>query len=1204
MSQKISEKHLFVLKRAKFEKTMTFVHLNTHSHYSMLDALGSPKEIIKKAKEFGYEAVGLTDNGYLYGAVEFYKAAKEAGIKPIIGCEFYITKSSRFEKTPDEENKTFRITILAKNNIGYKNLLQLNTLGALEGYFEHPRIDLEILKKYSEGLIVLSGSKDSELAAHLLNKDANKAEELAKVYKEIFKDDYYLEIQRHPRIAEYKETEDQIISLSEKLGIEIVATHSPHYINSDDAGPHDILVCIGRQTNLLDENRYKYEGDFSFKSPEDMASMFSDLPHAIDSSAKIAEKCNIDIEFHQDLIPKFKTPNGESSKKYLRILCEEGLKELYPKEKQAAAQKQLDYELDIVDKMGFNDYFLIVWDFIYYAKNKGIAVGPGRGSAAGAIIAYTLKITELDPIEHGLVFERFLNPDRISMPDIDIDFADHRRHEVLEYTIDKYGKDCVSQVITYGTMSAKAAVRDIGRGMGYPYSEVDKISKAVPAPVLGKHIPLNISTKKDPNLSKIYKTDTRAKALLDNAIKIEGTVRHAGTHACAVIIADRPLVNFTPLQGATDGSNGIVTQYSMKVLEEIGLLKMDFLGLKNLTIIEKALDLIKDRTGETIEINKISLEDVKTFDLLQKGNTTGVFQLESAGMRRYIKELKPTRFEDIVAMISLYRPGPMEWIPAYIEGKHNPKTISYLDPSFESILKETNGIAIYQEQILLIARHFAGFSLGQADILRRAVGKKDPKALAEQKDKFIQGSVKCGHTEKHARTIFEKVIEPFAGYGFNKAHAACYAMISYRTSYLKAHYPTELMAALLTSDSDNTDKIVTEMADCEQMGIQVLPPSINESILSFSVEEEGKIRFGLAAIKGLGAGAIQVIIDERNKNGKYKSLEDIINRLPTKLINKKTIECLAYSGALDEFGDRNTIGENHEILSAYARNIEKYNSGNEDQTDLFGMFDKEANEELKQKIKLVQKTPLKLMEKLKLEKQYLGVYVSSTPLKGLSRYLRGKGKPICDFTEKDLEKTHVVAGILTSIRTIITKSGSAMAYAELEDPTGKLALVIFPKIFAEIKFKIQEDQIFVVEGRLSLRRGELQMAVYSMKGMSLESMVENAKRSGMYDPDEVIIKRPPNISIEKLSAKEGEEKQISTKAFKHISITDNEIVIKIPVDTPQSILSNLKKILSETSGDKRIEMRIPQGKQVQTIKTNMTIGNDEKIFQKIEKLLG
>ncbi len=1184
---------------------MTFVHLNTHSHYSMLDALGSPKDIVKKAKELECNAVGLSDNAYLYGAVEFYKAAKELEIKPIIGCDFYITSGSRFEKSLESENKTYRLTVIAKNNQGYKNLLQLSSLGALEGFYSTPRIDFELLTKYHEGLIVLSGNISGELSEYLLQSDLKKAEELIQRYKVLFKEDYYLEIQRHFKIPEYKQIEEQLIQLSEKLKVELVATHSPHYINTEDAGPHDILVCIGKQTNLNDENRFKYNGEFSFRPPTEMEEMFSDLPKAVANTKEIADKCNVEIEFHQDLIPKFITPNGESSKEYLRILCELGLKELYPKEAQKQAQKQLNYELDIVDRMGFNDYFLIVWDFIYYAKQKGIIVGPGRGSAAGAIIAYTLKITELDPIEHGLVFERFLNPDRVSMPDIDIDFADHRRHEVLEYTIGKYGKDCVSQVITYGTMSAKAAVRDIGRGMGYPYSEVDKIAKAVPQPVLGKHAPLSVSKIKDPNLSDIYKNDERGRALLDNAIKIEGTVRHAGTHACAVIIADRPLVNFTPLQGATDGSDGIVTQYSMKVLEEIGLLKMDFLGLKNLTIIEKTLGLIKQHHGKEIDITKIPMDDKKTFELLQRGDTTGVFQLESSGMRRYIKELEPTRFEDIVAMISLYRPGPLEWIPAYIEGKHKPETITYLDPSFEEILKETNGIAIYQEQILLIARHFAGFSLGQADILRRAVGKKDPKALAEQKDKFIQGAAKCGQTDKHARLIFEKVIEPFAGYGFNKAHAACYAMISYRTSYLKANYSTELMAALLTSDSDNTEKIVLEMADCEGMGIKVMPPNINESILSFSVVGKRKIRFGLAAIKGLGAGAVQVIIDERDKNGKFKSLEEIVTRLPSKLINKKTIECLAYSGALDEFGKRRTIAENYEVFSTFSKNLEKATSGNVDQTDLFGSFDEETTNELNQKVQLDEKDPLGVMERLQKEKEYLGVYVSSTPLKGLSKYLRSKGKPICDFTEKDLEKKHRIAGILTSIRTIITKSGAAMAYAELEDAASKISLVIFPKIFADLKFKIKVDEIFVVEGRLNFRRGELQMSVYEMKGISLEAMIKNAQSTGRYDPDEIVVKKQPNINVEKLSAKEESQgAPIGKTKFKHIDILDQQVIIKIPRDAPSSVLSQLKLLLVAQSGNYKVEMKIPQNNEIQTVKTSLTINNDEQILQKIEKLLG
>jgi DNA polymerase-3 subunit alpha len=1187
---------------------MTFVHLNTHSHYSLLDALGTPKDIVKKAKEFNCTAIGLTDNSYLYGAVEFYKAAKDSGIKAIIGCEFHITSGSRFDKTPESLKTTFRLTILAKNNQGYQNILKLSSIASLEGFHQqYPRIDFETLTAHHEGLIVLSGNIYSELSQALLNNDLAKAKKIASAYRELFPNNYYLEIQRHPQIPEYSQIEGDLIKLSQELNIPLVATQSSHYLKPDDAGPHDILLCIGNQTNLNNPDRPRYAGDFSLKSPTEMREIFSDLSEACDNTVKIAEQCEVSLKFGQYLIPQFKTPAGQTSKEYLRELCQKGLQELYLPEMHERAQKQLDYELEVVDKMGFNDYFLIVWDFINYAKSNGIIVGPGRGSAAGAIIAYTLKITELDPIEHGLVFERFLNPDRISMPDIDIDFADTRRHEVLQYTLNKYGQDCVSQVITYGTMSAKAAVRDVGRGMGYPYSEVDAIAKAVPQPILGKHAPLNISVQKDPNLSDLYKNNPRAKELLDNAIRLEGTVRNAGTHACAVIIADRPLVNFTPLQRATDGSDGKVTQYSMKYLEDIGLLKMDFLGLKNLTIIEKTLELIKARTGEQIDITKIPLTDQKTFELLQRGDTTGVFQLESSGMRRYIRELKPTHFEDIVAMISLYRPGPMEWIPAYIEGKHRPETVKYLDPSFTSILKETNGIAIYQEQILLIARHFAGFSLGEADILRRAVGKKDPKALAEQKDKFVQGGVTQGHTQKHGKEIFEKVIEPFAGYGFNKAHAACYAMISYRTSYLKAHYSTELMAALLTSDSDNAEKVAQEMADCEDMNIKVLPPSINHSELGFSVIAEGEIRFGLGAIKGLGEGAIQHIIDNRKANGPFTSLENLASRLPTKLVNKKTIECLAYSGALDEFGDRTQIAENYEVISGFAKNIEKSKSGNVDQTDLFGMSDQ--SNDLQQKLKLKAVSPLTLMEKLKKEKDYLGLYVSSTPLKGLGRYLKSKAKFIGDFTEKDLDKTHKVAGLLTSIKTLITKAGSPMAYAELEDATSKINVVIFPKVYQEYKFKIKEDQVMIASGKLEYRRGYLQFAVYELKAVSLETMIKNAKDAGIYDLQEKIQRRHPNINPDKPKEKENPiespnsspEKNIK---FKHLSIYKEKILIRIPTQFKPEDFQKLKTILSNLPGELPVELEITQQGSAKILKTAIKLNPSETNLLQIEKFLG
>lgn len=1199
---------------------MSFVHLNTHSHYSLLDALGTPKDLVKKAKEYGCAAIGLTDNAYLYGAVEFYKAAKDAGVKAIIGCEFYITPDSHFDKSPESAKNTYRLTVLAKNDQGYQNLLILSTAASMEGFNTYPRIDHGLLKKYSDGLIVLSGNKDSELSQALLTDDLEKVEKISEFYQDLFGEDYYLEIQRHPEISEYQQLESKLLELAEKKNIEIVATQSSHYLYSSDADTHDILLCIGRQTNINDPNRYRYPGDFSMKSPEAMLELFADLPRACENTVKIAEKCNISIKFGQYLIPKYKTPNSETSKEYLRFLCERGLKELYLETMHAKAQKQLDYELEVVDKMGFNDYFLIVWDFIDYAKRSGIMVGPGRGSAAGAIIAYTLKITELDPLEHGLIFERFLNPDRISMPDIDIDFADHRRHEVLEYTIDKYGKDCVSQVITYGTMSAKAAVRDVGRGMGYQYSEVDQIAKVVPPPVLGKHTPLKISTEKDPQLSEVYKNNPRAKALLDNAIKLEGTVRHAGTHACAVIIADRPLVNFSPLQKATDGSEGIVTQYSMKYLEDIGLLKMDFLGLKNLTIIENALNLIQKTTGEKIDITKIPLTDKKTFELLQRGDTTGVFQLESSGMRRYIKELKPTYFEDIVAMISLYRPGPMEWIPQYIEGKHHPETIKYLDPSFDKILKETNGVAIYQEQILLIARQYAGFSLGEADILRRAVGKKDPKALAEQKDKFIQGAINCGHTQKHGQEIFEKVIEPFAGYGFNKSHAACYAMISYRTSYLKARYPTELMTALMTSDSDNTEKISLEMQDCDGLGIEVLPPSINHSELEFSVVKNGQIRFGLGAIKGLGEGAIQHIMSSRREQGEFKSIEDLAARLPSKLLNKKTIECLAYSGALDQFGERRQIAENYESISEYAKNLEKAANKVEGQTDLFGSFEDGAAPV--ERIKLRPVEPTSVMEKLKKEKQYLGLYVSSTPLKGLSQYLKKKAKFIGDFTNKDLDKNQKIAGILTNLRTIITKSGKAMAYAELEDSTAKINLVIFPNTYEQFKFKIKEDQLLIIDGKLENKRG-LQFTVMDIKSASLETMIKNATEAGIYDPNEKIIKRQPQVdaykseqNIESKNAQSNNKKAdhlennslpsnqtASYKTSAHLVLSQDTILIKVPKAFPATKLPELKLLLSKYPGNLIVELEIFHQEKLQKIKTDIKVDYSHGLSEGLESLL-
>ncbi len=1172
---------------------MSFVHLNSHSHYSLLDALGTPKALVKAAVAAGCTAIALTDNSYLYGAIEFYKACKEAGIKPIIGCEVNLVEETRFDKSSDNLYQATKLTILAKNFHGYQNLLKLSTAASLEGFSNVPRIDFELLKKYKEGLIVLSGDKNSLLSNLILSSETDKQIQLIEQFKKIFTEDFYLEIQRHPETPEYLMIEKGLLELSKKTNTPLVATHGIRYLKPEDNITQDILVCIGTQTNIYDPNRKKYTGDYSFQTPAQMEELFKDLPEACQNTLKITEQCDLEIPFGLNLIPQFKTPDNFTSKEYLRQLCEKGLKELYSTEKQEESQKQLDYELEMVDKMGFNDYFLIVWDFIHFARTQGISVGPGRGSAAGAIIAYTLKITELDPLHYGLIFERFLNPYRISMPDIDIDFSDLRRDEVLQYTINKYGRDCVSQVITYGTMSAKSAVRDVGRGMGYPYSEVDAIAKAVPQPILGKHAPLKDSIQNNSELNQIYQNNTRAHSLLDNAINIEGTVRHAGTHACAVIISETSLVNYTPLQKATDGSEGIITQYSMKYLEEIGLLKMDFLGLKNLTIIENTLNLIKKDQNIDLNLNKIPMNDLKTFDLFQKGDTTGIFQLESPGMRHYLKELKPTYFEDIIAMISLYRPGPMLFIPTYINGKHKPETVKYLVPAFTEILKETYGVAVYQEQILQIARIFAGFSFGEADILRRAVGKKDPKLLEEQRSKFIDGAIAQGYDKKLSQSVFDDIVEPFAGYGFNKSHAACYAMISYRTAYLKANFSTEFMAALITSEMGNSEKVAEAINDCDHLNIEILPPSINESNADFTVISPQKIRFGLTAIKGVGEGPISEIISSREKYGPFNSIEDFAERLPSKLINKKIIESLAYSGALDQLGERQTIAENVESISKYAKDFQKLKDANQNQTDLFG--DLSDNEIQKQSLQLKESEPLSRIEKLFLEKDYLGLYASGHPLKGLSAYLKRKAKLISNLSPKDYGKTIKVAGLFSNLRTAITKSGTAMAYGEIEDATGKLSFVVFPKIYEKYKFTLKKDQVVIVQGKIEERRGEKQISIFEIKNISLDTLLENAKKEGLYNPKE---------KITKISMSQQASEHVTSILQKYLKLEKNTLTITIPENLSSEKLSSIKKILQNSNGQTSVILQLlSTNKSTKKIKLKNTIDSSPELLSKLENVL-
>lgn len=1167
---------------------MNFVNLHGHSHYSLLDGFGSPKTIAKRAKELGYPAVTITDHGVTYGLIELYQAAKEIGIKAILGCELYVAPRTMYDKEANIDNKPYHLTTIAYNNKGYENLLALVSKAHLEGFYYKPRVDYELLKKHNEGLIVLSGCLAAHLPRLILAENEEEVHKTIKKHIEIFgKENYFFEIQDNPLMQQQITVNERLKELAKEYDLKMVLTFDSHYPRTEDKEVHDILLCIQTQTTVQDENRMRYNGDFSLRDVGELKEAYIDYPGVFQNTVDIADRCNVEFEFGTNLIPSFDTPDNKTADSYLKELCEEGLAyRMKDQEISEEYQKRLAYELDLVHTMGFDTYFLIVHDFVKYAKESGIVVGPGRGSAAGSIIAWCLNITDLDPIKYGLFFERFLNPERVSMPDIDIDFADHRRDEVLNYVVKKYGRNNVAQIVTFGTMAPKAAIRDAGRALGYPYAEVDVLSKSVPPSVLGKYAPLYESIKEDPTLKNIYQKDSRAKVLLDYAKKLEGTVRHIGTHACAVVISEKPLTNYTAIQFGAGGGGEIVTQYSAKPLESLGLLKMDFLGLRNLTVIEKTAKIAKRTRNVDIDINTIKLDDEETFKLLQKADTTGVFQLESGGMRRYLKELKPTEFEDIVAMGALYRPGPMEWIPTYIRGKHKPENVQYLDDSFKSILKPTHGVAVYQEQILQLARDFAGFSLGEADILRKAVGKKDPKLLEEQRDKFINGAVKNGAKEKFAKEVFEKVIEPFAGYGFNKAHAVCYGLIAYQTAYLKAHFPIEFMTALLCSDAGNTERIVLEINECISMGLDILPPSVNESYSNFTVASDKAIRFGLLAIKGVGEGPIKLIIEERGK-GKFKSIEDFASRVPAQSINKKLIQAMAYSGAFDEFGDRNQIAENFAEISKYAKNIQT--SAAKGQTDIFGLMDDGADTGGHLKLSDIPKSTQ--MQNLKWEKAHLGMYVTGHPLRGLGSYISRKANLIGKLTKKQLNKNVKVVGAVTELKKIMTKAGQYMATFSIEDPSGRIKAVMFPRPYEQYGAKIEEDVAMGFTGKLDNKRGEAQILCDAAKLLSIETMIENAKESGIYTPDDksdIAVQTLDNIWAAKEEKSDIEEE-------------NDSFMIEIPSGLNQNVMKELKELLTKNRGETDVELYLTSVEK--KIKLPIQINLTEKLKSEIQKLL-
>ncbi len=1068
---------------------MKFTHLHVHSHYSLLDGLAKIDDLINHAKELGMEALALTDHGTLYGAVEFFQKATKAGVKPIIGCEFYVASGDMADKNPGPDNKRFHLTILVKNKTGYQNLIQLITKSNLEGFYYKPRIDKNLLKKHSDGLICLSGCTLAEISHLTFSNQMEKAEKTAQEYQSIFgKDNFFLEIQPHFE----KDLYSNLIELSKKLEIPLVATNDIHYILKEDNDYQDVLLAIGTGNKISDPNRLSIKKwDLSMKSPEEMAECFKDLPEAIANTQKIVDAVDFEFEFGVSQFPYFKLPENTTAEIYLEKLALEGLKKRYGFNSLVEAPEELskrfNFELNTIQKTGFASYILIVWDIVNWAKNQGIAVGPGRGSAAGSLISYLTGITNIDPLKYTLLFERFLNPDRIAPPDIDLDFADHRRNEVLEYISKKYGREYVAQIITFGTMAARAAIRDAGRALGFGYGFCDRIAKLIPFnPTQGMKTGwLEKSLENVAELKQAVDTDPQARQLIQTAQKLEGVARHASTHACGVVITKNPITDYMPIQWAvkSGGKKGeeqaLVTQYEMRSVEALGLLKMDILGLRNLTVIEKALELIEKNYGQKIDIYNIPLNDKQTFELLRQVNTIGVFQLESPGMRRYLKELKPTELEDIIVMVALFRPGPIEFIPSYILRKHGKEKVSYLHPKLEPILKNTYGIAVYQEQLMQIANQLGGFTLAEADILRKAVGKKIKKLLGEQSEKLINGMISNGIPKPIAEKIWQYV-EPFARYGFNRSHAACYAMIAYQTAYLKANYPAEFMTALLNAESSNLDRVAIIMAEAKKMEIDILPPDINESLENFTLikDEKPKIRFGLSAIKNLSVNAVQSIINEREKNGAFLNLQNFLERIFSSNLNKKSLEALIKSGALDVFNERRLLNNNIEEILRYSKDSHKSSASS--QTGLFESYSIVAP------LKLINTEPAAKKEKLAWEKEFLGLYTSEHPMQDYREIMEKKSLMIQKIKPAAVGQKVAVGGLISGIQKFVTKNGRLMLFTKLEDWANKIEVVVFPDILEKNPDIWREDNIVIVQGKVSERNGTLSVICEKAQEFSTE----------------------------------------------------------------------------------------------------------------------
>ena len=1059
--------HHFLINESNPPKTIKksgggFTHLHVHSHYSLLDGLPKIDEVLNYAVELGMDSLALTDHGSLYGALEFYKKAIERGIKPIIGAEIYMALERMDQRRPNIDDKRYHLVLLVKNEEGYKNLVKLITRSHLEGFYYKPRIDEELLAKHTSGLICLSSCLQGKIPQLILAKKINEAEQLSLRYQEIFgKDNFYLEVQHHPNIKIQKIVNQQLATISKKYGVPLVATNDVHYLKSEDAEAQDILMLINTGSDPNDPERLTMkQDDFSMRNPEQMIADFKHLPEAIENTQKITELCNFQFELGKIKLPKFQVPNGKSADDYLEELCAESLKKKYGNRPKKEILDRLNYELGVIRETKFASYFLIVQDFVNWAKQNRIVCGPGRGSVGGSLVAYLLNITNVDPLKYNLLFERFLNLGRtkISLPDIDLDFTDRRRDEVINYVAQKYGRDKVAQIITFGTMAARAVVRDVGRALAYPYNYCDKIAKMIP---FGQTLDQTLASVDE--FRQTYLNDPKAQKLIDFAKKLEGCARHASTHACGVVISSTPLDELVPLQHPSQNDENIITQYEMHSIEELGLLKMDFLGLKNLTIIEDTLSRIYVVQNKKIDLENIPLDDKKTFKLLQEGNCIGVFQLESDGMRRYLKQLKPTEFEDIIAMVALYRPGPMQFIPDYIAGKHKKKKIEYLHPLLKPILESTYGIPVYQEEIMEIAKNLAQFTLSEADVLRKAIGKKIQSLLMNQKEKFITGCKKNGISEQISQKVWHW-FEPFASYSFNKSHATCYALIAYQTAYLKSHFPVEFMASLLTSEKADVERIGFLISECKKMGIEVLPPDINESLENFTVvPKQGKIRFGLTAVKNVGYNVVSAIVKERKEKGPYLSVADFVSRVNSKDLNKKSLESLIKAGVFDKLAERNQLLFNLERLLESARENQRIKANGQR-----GLFDG-ISQNTSFRFNPVKESSR--AEKLAWEKELLGLFVSSHPLEDFKKVLENKTQSILKIKTVLANHPVRIGGLISSIKRIITKTGRPMLFMKLEDLDDKIEVVVFPGIIEKNPAAFQENKIVLVSGRVDNRDG-------------------------------------------------------------------------------------------------------------------------------------